>query len=122
MFCHEESVDVFQAFVGACRDLLGVCQDLLGLVGTCRDLSGVCQDLLGVCGECGFLWNLTLRELQLWLINFSRIPIPKILWSVPVLHYCAYCRLLLHDKIQPIALKYKGNAIPLEYSGCAVHA
>ena len=30
-------------------------------------------------------------------------------------------RLLLCDKIQPIALKYEGNSIPLKYSGHAVH-
>ena len=30
-------------------------------------------------------------------------------------------RLLLRDKIRPIAFKYKGNSIPLEYSGHVVH-
>ena len=30
-------------------------------------------------------------------------------------------RLLLHDKIQPIAFEYKGKSIPLEYSGHAIH-
>ena len=30
-------------------------------------------------------------------------------------------RLLLHDKIQPIAFEYEGNSIPLEHSGHIVH-
>ena len=58
--------------VGACRGLsglVGACRDLSGLVGTCRDLSGLvgtCRDLSGM----WILWNLTLRESQLWLIKF----------------------------------------------------
>ena len=30
-------------------------------------------------------------------------------------------RLLLHDKIQPIAFEYRGNSFPLEHSDQAVH-
>ena len=66
-----------------CSELLGVvrhcwefvrsCQDLSGVVGTCRELSGVCWEFVGTCQEESGMWiswNLTLRELQLWLIKF----------------------------------------------------
>ena len=54
-FLHKESVDVLWA-----------CWGLLGLVGLVGSLLG----LVGRNWECGFVWNLTLRESQLWLIKF----------------------------------------------------
>ena len=46
-------------FVGSCREFVGTCRDFSGLVGTCRELWGM-----------WILWNLTLRESQLWSIKF----------------------------------------------------
>ena len=80
-------------FVRSCWELLGLvgsllglvrsCQDLSGVVGTCREFVGTCQDLSGVCWDLSglvrtcreesgvwILWNLTLRESQLWSIKF----------------------------------------------------
>ena len=37
-----------------------------GIVGTCREFVGTCRDLSGM----WILWNLTLRESQLWSIKF----------------------------------------------------
>ena len=41
---------------------------LLGLVGTCRDFVGTCRDLSEDLSGMWILWNLTLRESQLWSI------------------------------------------------------
>ena len=83
VFLHKESVDVLHwdlmGLVGTCQDLWGLVGSLSGLVGTCWDLLGLvgtCRDLLGLVRSCWeksgkwILWNLTLRELQLWSIKF----------------------------------------------------
>ena len=64
-FLHKESVDVLWACWDL-WDLSGLVGSLLGLVGTCWEFVGTCREELGM----WIIWNLTLRELQLWSIKF----------------------------------------------------
>ena len=65
------SFRLLSGLVGTCQEFVRSCQELSGLVGS---LSGVCRELWGVVGSLWgmwILWNLTLKESQLWSIKFQ---------------------------------------------------
>ena len=57
----------FVESLGLVGSLSGVCREFVGsLSGVCREFVGSCRELWGM----WILWNLTLRESQLWSIKF----------------------------------------------------
>ena len=63
--------------------LVGICQDLSGLVGTCWEVVGTCQELLGGTSNVNFMES-HFEGIAI-VVNkiLAKFPIPEILWSVP---------------------------------------